>query len=186
MHLSNETKEYLKCQRILSPVEFQEKPLFNYIGYIRYLNLTRLEQLLFRIRNVEEYKISNIIDEILELFINRNTKVTHLYIPSDFNHQIHLIPGAEHCFSGLKFLYCSTDDTNQNLLEGLSKISRLIRKMELFVLTSNFSGIIKLIESQKHLNEVWFYCQNKSIRESLEESLNCRTEIVKHVKLFFN
>jgi hypothetical protein len=178
-HLSTETKEYLESQGILSSVVLQKKPSFNYVGFIRYLALTRLDELLSKI------KISNIKDEILELFINRDTKVTHLTIPSHFNHQIHLIPGAEYCFSGLKFLFCSTDDTNQNILEGLARISRLIRRIELYVLTNNFTGIIKLIEAQKNLNEVWFYCQSKLIRESLEDSLKNRTEIVKHVKVFF-
>ncbi|GES74379.1 hypothetical protein GLOIN_2v1788900 [Rhizophagus clarus] len=131
------------------------------------------------LRNVKENKVSNIINEILELFINGNTRVTHLRIPSHFNRQIHLISGADHYFSGLKFLFCSTDDTNQNILEGLSKISKSIRKMELYVLTNNYTGIIKLIEAQKNLNQVWFCCQNQSIRESLEDSLRSRTEIVR-------
>ncbi|GBC10179.1 hypothetical protein RclHR1_09400001 [Rhizophagus clarus] len=186
-HLSNETKEYLKSEGILSSVILRKKPLFNYVGFIRYLDLTQLEQLLeLLLRNVKENKVSNIINEILELFINGNTRVTHLRIPSHFNRQIHLISGADHYFSGLKFLFCSTDDTNQNILEGLSKISKSIRKMELYVLTNNYTGIIKLIEAQKNLNQVWFCCQNQSIRESLEDSLRSRTEIVRHVKLFFN
>src|SRR3954453_21548077 len=101
-HLSNEAKEYLKSQGInLFSGFIQHKPSFNYISYCRYLSLYKLEQIISTITNIEESKISMIRSEILKLFINRNTRFTHLYISSQTNYQIHLIPGAEHCFSRL-------------------------------------------------------------------------------------
>ncbi|RIA92893.1 hypothetical protein C1645_42226 [Glomus cerebriforme] len=179
-HLSNETRGYLKSQGIDLSSIVQRKPSFNYIRFVRYLDLIRLEGIIQTI-NIEEYKISIMTNEILKLFINRDTKFTHLYIPSHFNYQIHLILGAEYCFSGLKFLYCCTDNTNQNILEGLAQISRSTRKLELYVFSNNNFGIIKLIEAQKNLNEVLFYCQNKSIRKALEDSLNKHLNTVKYI-----
>ena len=58
-------------------------------------------ELVFRFPMIEK-EIFNIF------FINGNTKFTHLYIPYQFDYQIHLMPGVKHCFSELKFLSCNT------------------------------------------------------------------------------
>ena len=78
-HLSNETKENLRFQGINLSVT-QHKPLFDYISFCRYLNLQDFDEFVDLIDNIEESKISIIRNEILKLFINRNTKITHLYI----------------------------------------------------------------------------------------------------------
>src|SRR5581483_4082830 len=89
--------------------------------------------------------------EIFNLFINENTRFSHLYIPYQFDYQIHLIPGAKHCFSELEFLSCSTC-INDNALIGLTEICKSIKEVELIIERDNNNhGIVKLIETQKRL-----------------------------------
>ena len=118
-HLSNETRRNLDSQGINLPI-VQQKPLLDYISFCKCLNLGKLKQGIFSIKNIEFSKLSIVANEILKLFINGNTKVTHLYIPAEFNYQIHFIPGAENCFSELKFLYYDNSNNfnaNQNILK---------------------------------------------------------------------
>ena len=61
------------------------------------------------IKNIEDSKLSIVANVILKLFINENTKITHLYIPAGFygfNYQMYHNLGAEDCFSELKFFDC--------------------------------------------------------------------------------
>ena len=81
--------------------------------------------------DIENPETSITRNEVLKLFVNKNTKITHLYILLRFNYQIHLIPGAECCFSQLKFIDCFTGNINLNILEGLSKISKSIEKLSI-------------------------------------------------------
>ena|SRR5437764_800256 len=58
-HLSNETKENLKSQGIYISTT-QKKPLFNYIGFCRYLDLYGLKK---RISSMANLKIQNSYSE---------------------------------------------------------------------------------------------------------------------------
>src|SRR5947208_781746 len=84
----------------------------------------------FRINNIiyYNYSKSNILiikNEIYNLFINKNTKFTHLYIPQQFDYQIHHIPGAKQCFSEIMFLSFNTR-INDKVLNGLVEICQSI------------------------------------------------------------
>ena len=140
----------------------------------------------------KESKISIIINEIMRLFINRNTKFTHLYLNSDPCLQMHHIPGAEHCFSELKFLQCDINDINDNDLERLARISKSIETLELINIkgiTGNSphkcnSGIIRLIEAQKNLNDVKFTHEiGEATHKALEESLIKHADTVKYLQI---
>jgi hypothetical protein len=76
LHLSEESREYLKTQEIDLFVEIHQQPLFNYINFWRHLNLRNLEDIINHIENVEMSKISIVMNETMKLFINRNTKFT--------------------------------------------------------------------------------------------------------------
>src|SRR6266498_274476 len=97
-HISGKSRDYLSQNLI----EIYERPLFNYINLCRHLNLNEIERM-FNTNNVQSEEIKK---DILNLFINENTVYTHLYIPQQFDYQIHLIPGAKHCFSEIEFLSC--------------------------------------------------------------------------------
>ncbi|RGB28391.1 hypothetical protein C1646_767877 [Rhizophagus diaphanus] len=162
-----------------------QKPLFDYISYCRHLNLYEIRRIINTINEDSEMIIFK--DEILGIFINENTKYTHLYIPYQFDNQIHLIPGAKRCFSELKFLRCNTS-INDNVLSGLTEICKSIKELELFInVHNNNYGIVKLIETQKNLFDIRFitYSQNLdgTFCNILENSLNKHANTIQYFKM---
>ncbi|CAG8645204.1 uncharacterized protein OCT59_016053 [Rhizophagus irregularis] len=155
-HLSDESKNNLFIQdNDLFKVLFQ-KLLFNYISFCRHLNLSSISWIIYFIElNYSKSNISVIKSEILNLFINENTRFTHLYIPQRFDYQIHLIPGAKHCFSEIVFLSCNTNRVSGNVLIGLAEICQSIKELELSIESRNNNyEIIKLIDASKKLINV--------------------------------
>ncbi|GBC09117.1 hypothetical protein RclHR1_08610004 [Rhizophagus clarus] len=192
-HLSKESKDLLKNQGIeLFKETDQKKLLFDYINFWKCLDLQLLERMLSHIKNVEEIKIPIIRNEILKLFINENKKFISLTIPENLNCQLHRISGVEHCFSNLETLYCN-DNTDQNILEELSKIIKSTKKFIFYIKQHNNNfGVITLIESQKGLNDVRFiYVKyNSSIRnvpffKALEESLIKHIDTIQHLRIYW-
>jgi hypothetical protein len=156
-HFSEGSKNKLKikCNDIL--INSTQKPLFNYISFCKHLNLNVIQKLINTIK-YERSKLKIIKKEIFKLFINENSNFTHLYIPSVFDYQIHLIPGAKICFSKIEYLNCSTN-TNRGILTGLTKICNSIKELELIIKrNSNNYEIIKLIEAQEDLININLNC----------------------------
>ena len=144
LHLSVESRDNLRNQGInLFTETYYKPPLFNYINFWRHLNLQLLESMI----NEDNIKKSIVIrNELLNLFINRNTKFISLYIPENFDHQLHNISGAEHCFSDLEFLQCN-EKTNQNILARISKSIKIMRFDNISDgMNLNNSGFSKLIK----------------------------------------
>src|SRR6266480_6381114 len=105
LHLPEESRDNLKNQGIVLLTKLCQRPLFNYISFWRYLNLSILEDMII---SAVESEASIIRSEILKLLINENTKFTHIYLNTPLlNDQLQLISGAEHCFSEIKFLLLS-------------------------------------------------------------------------------
>ncbi|GBC05209.1 hypothetical protein RclHR1_00610021 [Rhizophagus clarus] len=184
LYLSEESRDALKNQGInnLITEKVYERPLFNYIYFWKYLELSFLESLISS-KEFEKLKIAIIRNEILRIFINKNTKLIHLCVPYYYDYQLQQLPGAESCLSELEFLYCHTKN-DQNILEGLARICRSIKK--LFVgIENDDSGIIKLIEAQKNLKEVKFISiiDNISFHKSLEESLTKHANTIRYLKI---
>jgi hypothetical protein len=84
LHLSEESRNTLKNQGINIFTDTSQKPLFNYIRLWRCLNLELLLKTMLASKNIEKSKMSIISNEILKLFINRNTKFNYLYISRCF------------------------------------------------------------------------------------------------------
>ncbi|RIA85199.1 hypothetical protein C1645_831163 [Glomus cerebriforme] len=191
LHLSKESRNVLKNKGYNIFTETYQRPLFNYISYWRYLDLFLLDSMI-NSNNIEGSEISVIRNEILNLFINRNTKFVYMDIPEHFNHQLNHISGTGNCFSNLECIHCD-DKTDQNFLKGLARISQLIKKLKFYIMqydNSDNSGIIKLIEAQKNLNEVYFVCfTNKrveSYRKTLEESLIKNADTIQYLRIGWN
>jgi len=126
---------------------YQKPLLFDYIRFCKHLNLNEIQKII----NTSIDEIKRIRNEVINLFISKNTKFTHLYIPYQFDFQIHLIPEAKTCFSEIKFLSCNTS-INDNIVAKLTDICKSIKELELIVkVRNNNYGIIKLIETQKQL-----------------------------------
>ncbi|RIA95075.1 hypothetical protein C1645_817195 [Glomus cerebriforme] len=177
-HLSDEIKNNLKNQGIKYLVK---KPLFNYISFCRYLNLFKVKKLI----NAMDKEFERIIikNDIFNIFINEDTKFTHLYIP----YQIHLIPGIKRCFSEIEFLSCNTS-INNNVLVGLIEVCNSIKELELIIEQYNNNyEIIRLIKTQKKLFNISFltkysYDTNESFCKILENSLIKHANTIQYFK----
>ncbi|GBB91006.1 hypothetical protein RclHR1_01810009 [Rhizophagus clarus] len=185
-HSSNNFKNNFSNQKFNFLKDSYQKPLFNYLNFCKHLNLSEINRLINSL--FEGYEISTIRNEILNLFVNENTKFTHLYLPYRFDYQIHLIPGAEKCFSDLKFLSCSVN-INDNALTGLVEICKSIKELELFIeVQNNNYGIVQLIETPKKLSNVRFLIETYSERnepfyEILEKSLIKHANHIQYFKI---
>ncbi|CAB4414811.1 unnamed protein product [Rhizophagus irregularis] len=185
-HLSNEAKEILSKQikNEKNASTILQRPLYNYVSFCKYLDFYYLDELLFRYtRKIERSKQCFIADEIWKLFINKNSKFTHLKITSCNYDEIFLIPGAEHCFSELKVLeYYSWDD--QKILEWLTKISKSIKKFGL--LCEWNSEINNLIEAQNNLNSIVLHNLDDKLDSHSLKILTKHNLISLHIKSCFN
>ncbi|CAB5347464.1 unnamed protein product [Rhizophagus irregularis] len=164
-----------------------QKPLFDYISFCRHLNFIEIKKIINNTINVKS-EISNIEKEILKLFINKYTNITHLYIPHKFNHELNLLPGVERCFSELKSLSCNTT-VKDEVLNGLTKICKSINELDLFIeVHSNNYEIVKLIETPKKLLKIRlmsdYYSEiDESFYKVLENSLILHSNNVQHFKI---
>ncbi|RIA85002.1 hypothetical protein C1645_879587 [Glomus cerebriforme] len=170
-HLSEESKNNLKIHEICPWKKSYQKPLFDYIRFCKHLNLIAINRIITTINSKPKKTI--LLNEILKLFINGNTKVTHLYLPRQFDCQIHLIPGAKQCFSEIKFLSFNTK-LDDNILTGLIEICKSIKEFEFFIsIRNNNHRVTKLIETQKCLLNIRFQTSknhDKSFCKILENS----------------
>ncbi|PKY45545.1 hypothetical protein RhiirA4_460163 [Rhizophagus irregularis] len=180
------SRDILKNQGINNFITETYLPLFNYISFWKCLELQFLEDIISS-KRIEKSNVPIIRNEILKLFINKNTKFIHISIPPNFDYQLHLIPGAESCLSELESFQCDVNIT-QNILEGLAKICKSIKKLRFdsihYYYTDNF-GIIKLVEVQKNLN---YFCllsissfRNESFYKSIEESLIKHADTIRYL-----
>ncbi|GES93356.1 hypothetical protein GLOIN_2v1671856 [Rhizophagus clarus] len=184
LHLSKESRVILKEQGVTFAETYQQ-PLFNYINFWRHLNLRLLEEMLSRnLGNSSSLTVSMIKLDLLSLFINKNTKFISLYIPENSNWEINNISWAEQCFSDLKNLCCD-DIMNQNILKELTKISESIKKLicDISKNSKNISGIVRLIEAQKNLNEVNIFCNDGEIVKIIEELLIKKAITIQYLRL---
>jgi hypothetical protein len=181
-HLSDESRNKLNSQGIDFLTNSNIiKPLFNYISFCKHFNLNVIERIINAYIFIETLMIKN---EIFDLFINGNTKFTHLYISHKFNYRINLIPGTEHCFSELEVLSCNTCITD-NALDGLTEICKSIKELELIEVTNTNYGIVKLIEAPKRLFNIRLITRNYKIDEPFHEILeNSLTKHANNIKDF--
>ncbi|PKY22228.1 hypothetical protein RhiirB3_525610 [Rhizophagus irregularis] len=185
-HLSDKSKNNLSQHLDLSTNSYK-KPLFDYISFCRHLNLNEILKVINTINDKDN--ISIIKSEIFELFINGNTKYTHLSIPKQFDYPIHHISGAERCFSGIECFYCGTS-INNDILVGLIEICKLIKKLNLNIETNNNNyKIIELIKAQKKISSISLltelYSKNfdESFCQVLENSLIKHVNTIKYFKI---
>ncbi|GBB96298.1 hypothetical protein RclHR1_02720013 [Rhizophagus clarus] len=159
-HLSEKSKNKIRIKCNDNLINSAQNPLFNYISFCKHLNLNVIQKLIYTIK--ERSKLQIIRKEIFKLFINEEAIFTHLYIPSYFDYQIQLIPGAKSCFSKIEYLNCSTN-INRNILAGLTKMCNSIKELELIIKReSNNYEIIKLIEAQEDLISINLTCSNNN------------------------
>jgi hypothetical protein len=182
-HLSDEKINKLKNLGYHFSNYLYRKPLFDYVSFCKHLNLVEIKKILRII------KMDFILNEIIGIFINVNTKITHLYIPKQFNYQLHLIPGAKSCFSNIIFLSCDTNISDK-ILNGLTEICKSINELELVINEKdNNYEITKLIGLPKKLINVRLLTNyvdkvhDDSFWEVLENSFIKHANTVQHFKI---
>jgi hypothetical protein len=179
-HFSDEKRNNLMIQLIQYTYSYK-KPLFNYINLCKHLNLNV-------IRKITLYSgVEYILNEIICLFVNNeDTEYTHLYIPRSFDYQIHLIPGAERCFSNIEFLSCYTN-IDYHVLAGLTKMCKSIKELEIIHEERKNNSIFELIKTQESLLNFSFISSNRvrdeSFCKSLEKSLIKHADTMQHFKM---
>jgi hypothetical protein len=153
-YLSDETRNNLKFYNGES-LKYN-KTLYNYVNFCKHLNLTEINKII-------DNELEIVQKEIISLFINENTKFTHLYIPKQFHYQINLFPGFQKCFSEITFLSCNMN-IDDNVLDGLTKICKSIKELELYIdADNNNHDIIKLIDIPANLINVRFLTNNLNV-----------------------
>ncbi|RIA85131.1 hypothetical protein C1645_831246 [Glomus cerebriforme] len=188
LHLSEESRNYLENRGFKLFGEEYREPSFNYIRFWRHLNLHILEIMLNFVK-IDDKSI--VREEILKLFVNRNTKFISLTISSLFDPQKCHIPGANQCLSELESFYCN-DNSNEKALEQLSKICHKIKRIRLIIIKQHSinSRIVKLIKAQRNLNDVQLICRNYNdyqsslrYRETLEETLIKNANTIRYLRI---
>jgi hypothetical protein len=192
-HLSKESRNNLKYHGINCLTNLREKLSFNYIYFYKYLNLGIIEKIIYLF---EFHEISIIQNEIIKLFINENTRFTHLYVPQEFNYQINLIPGSKQCFSKIIFLSCNAN-MNNNVLTGLTEICESVKELEIYTKDKyNNYEVTRLIDIPKKLTNIHIltnyshgsYSSNNSyikypFIKILENSLMKHAQAIQHFKI---
>ncbi|PKY30751.1 hypothetical protein RhiirB3_447993 [Rhizophagus irregularis] len=184
-HLSNESRNTLKniCIDLLPFLTNPyQKPLFDYISFCRHLDLVSIDYIILKFTNKESNSI--LTNEIINLFINGSRKFTHLYIPYNFNFQIHLIPEVRSCLSEIEFLSCNAN-INDDIMAGLADICKSIKKLEFFINDDNY-GIIRLIEAQQNLFNLDLkshYLYDNDVIRNLENSLIKHANTIQYLKI---
>ncbi|GBB89803.1 hypothetical protein RclHR1_01660022 [Rhizophagus clarus] len=187
LHLTNESKNTLKskCTELLRfLMNPYQKPLFDYISFCRHLDFINIDIIIMEFAAIESENI--LMREIINLFINRSRKFTHLYIPYKFNFQIHLIPEARNCLSEIEFFFCKTS-INDDIVVGLAEICKSIKKLDFFINDENF-GIIRLIEVQRNLINLnlkshYLLNDNKPLVKNLENSLIKHANTIQYLRI---
>ncbi|GBC05008.1 hypothetical protein RclHR1_00060021 [Rhizophagus clarus] len=149
-HLSDEAKNELS-KDIHFLKDSYKKPLINYIEFCKHLNLNEIQRIISMISEISEKRII-IRNEIINLFINGNVNFTHLYIPQQFDD--YQLSREKFCYSKIVSLSCNAR-INDNILNGLIKISESIKDLELLIEDNNNNyNITRLIDTSKKLINV--------------------------------
>ncbi|PKY44396.1 hypothetical protein RhiirA4_458689 [Rhizophagus irregularis] len=139
---------FIKNQKIDILKKPQQKPLFNYISFCKYIKYQLFGQNFYEkvFRHYDNRYIKLLEQEIYKLLINKCYNIKCLDTMG-VKYPLYKFPGAEICFAKLYELYCSSKD-DSSLFYGLAKICRFIERFYIYLTNSN-SGLAKLIETQQ-------------------------------------
>ncbi|GBB88547.1 hypothetical protein RclHR1_15090006 [Rhizophagus clarus] len=183
-HLSDESRKNLLSKGVDFLTNYQ-RPFFDYISFCKYLNFINLNELISAI-DIHDKDIFLIVKkEIINLFINENTRFSHLYIPYQFDYQLHHIPEAKSCFSELEFLSCSTSIKN-DILFGIIEICKSIKELEFIIEKGSNYEIVKLVKTPKKLFKVHLLTKWSSIESDEPFCKILENSLIKHANTIQN
>ncbi|RIA86063.1 hypothetical protein C1645_829863 [Glomus cerebriforme] len=162
--LSSESKELLINNGInLFPTSFQ-KPLFNYVSFIKSLSIyvinhttqQLLESKKFTDNSQLNYHKFLFEQEILKMIMSQSQGLMHLSLDNDNIKQFYYLPGAKDCLTNLVTLTCGLE-VDHLIFYGLAQICRHIRKLRIYDCLMENDGLTSLIAVQKNLQ--YFICE---------------------------
>jgi hypothetical protein len=161
LYLPEKSRNFLMDQDI-EIISTQEKPLFNYINYIKSIKLNHIYIFAYKILgfdNIDEtgYKLFAFEQELFKLFMKNCSTLNYLdmfYSTHHLKHPLHIFPGAENCLSRLYELRCSARN-DQSFFYGLAQICDSINKFVIEDLIDN-PGLARLIRVQKKIQVIDF------------------------------
>ncbi|GBC04122.1 hypothetical protein RclHR1_05520010 [Rhizophagus clarus] len=167
--LPPESKELLINNGInIFPTSFK-KPLFNYVYFIKSLNIYVINQTTQKLIVNESPIVKQVTDnsqlnyhkflfeqEILKLIISQSQGLKHLSLDNDNIKQFYYLPGAKECLTGLASLTCGLE-VDPLIFYGLSQICRNIKKLRIYDCLTENDGLTSLIIAQKNLQ--YFICE---------------------------
>ncbi|PKY47725.1 hypothetical protein RhiirA4_544158 [Rhizophagus irregularis] len=161
LYLPEKSRNFLINQDI-KIILTKEKPLFNYIIYIKSIKLSHIYIFANKILgfdNIEEtgYQLFAFEQELFKLFMNNCSSLNYLdifYSTHHLKHQLQNFPGAENCLSRLYELRCNARN-DQSFFYGLAQICDSINKFIIEDLIDN-PGLARLIKVQKKIQVVDF------------------------------
>jgi hypothetical protein len=185
-HLSDESRNILTSQGIHLKYLY-EKLLFDYISFCKYLYMDVFRDIIYSlIKDPIDRENSIIQNEIIKLFINENTRFTHLYVPPEFNYQLNLIPETKQCFSEIIFLRCNAD-MNNKAFTGLTGMSESVRELELKIKAVINYDVTRLIDTFQKLTNVKLLYDNHNydglFDKILEKSLIKHANTMQYFKI---
>ncbi|RIA91912.1 hypothetical protein C1645_766330, partial [Glomus cerebriforme] len=154
--LSKESKEILEKFIKIKIPKFRNY-LFDYIGFLKYLNLENLHFLIEETLHLNYIQQDTMKQEVYKLLINRCSSLKHLNICQSYIPPFQDFPEVKNCFANLHELRCTTDNDSSYLFE-LAKICKSIQKLRIDCSNKENPGLIKLIEEQRNLK--CFICVN--------------------------
>ncbi|GBB88053.1 hypothetical protein RclHR1_01460003 [Rhizophagus clarus] len=158
LNLSEESKNFLisKGIDIFKDLSFQQKPLFDYISFIKYIknqfcymtiNGSNIYDIIFK-NNYNDSQRFLLEQEIYKLFVSKCSRIKYLNL-TNFKHQLHEFSGSEKSLVELNELYCRSED-NPSLFFGLARICKVIESFHISHVCPNH-GLAKLIGMQQKL-----------------------------------
>ncbi|RIA89347.1 hypothetical protein C1645_824974 [Glomus cerebriforme] len=153
LHLSEESRNFLKSKNINNIPMEQQKLSFNYVSFCKYIDI-----IVVITRNFSQRRLLR--EELLKLFISECSNIISLETSSiehsvlfsqEFFYPIYDYPGANISLSNLCELICTSD--HYSLFCGLAKICRSIEKISM-ILTCDNNYLAELINVQNKIRYI--------------------------------
>jgi hypothetical protein len=166
--LQTSSKQLLFDNDIKLPLTILSKsPMFNYVSFCKclrgYIINNNIINVVFKIENSKEFnylKKRNLLEqEIYKLFISQCENIKELEWRT--SQPLPSFPGALTCFSQLNSLTVDLYYVNSNNLYEMAQICKNLNVLNVYNYSQDIPGLISLIDTQRNLKSVSFYCNIK-------------------------
>jgi hypothetical protein len=184
--LSTSSQQLLFDNDIKLPLTILSKsPMFNYVSFCKFLEayvINKIINVVFKVENLEFDKRNLLEQEVYKLFISQCKSIkslgwkTYQPLPS--------FPGALTCFSQLYELSIDLYYVNSNNLYEMAQICKNLNTLYVYNYCQDIPGLISLIDTQRYLKNVSFYCDiKKGACEETSNALAKKGSTINHLTL---